>query len=213
MNELLIIDQKNQIPLIDSRVVASELGVEHESLLRLFKERSEIGVEYSDLKSEKSGKRGQPTKYALLTEQQFVLLVTMVKNTDEAVTAKQKLVRLFFAMREALQDKRLSKIMRRELTDVIQEAKALGRIDMHGHEYGNFTDLIYRNSVGMSAKQYRESHGLDKDANAKERMTTEEVAKVTKMDELVKSLLANGFDYQQIKEILEKRALLKKEAA
>ena len=88
----------------DSRNVAEVLGVEHESIMRLIKEKEELRDPFSDLKSEKSD-TGRPAIYSTLTERQCLILITFVKNTEEAVRAKVALVDAFIAMSEKIKER------------------------------------------------------------------------------------------------------------
>ena len=84
-------------PRIDSRLVASELGVTHRNTYELvdnyFAEFQEFGIlrfETGEIKG-----RGQPEKYYLLNEDQAYFLMTLVRNTEEAVELKKRLVKAF----------------------------------------------------------------------------------------------------------------------
>ncbi|MEI7870110.1 MAG: Rha family transcriptional regulator [Candidatus Methylumidiphilus sp.] len=97
-------------PRVDSRLIARELGNQHESMIRLIDDyRSdfeEFGVvrfqtqkpqanEFPDFKSENSqakAKRGRPERFALLNEDQAYLLLTYARNTPEARRLKLNLV-------------------------------------------------------------------------------------------------------------------------
>lgn len=200
MTALVTLDRKTGEPMLDSRVAARELGLEHESVLRLFSERPELGIEYSDLKSEKSGKRGQPAKFALLTERQALLLITMVRNTDEAIIKKFQLVDAFLDMRNAVNERRIEKAVHRELTDAVQASPVNDA--MHGWAFKTLTDLIYKATIGMDAKHYREANGLDEKANVREHLTAIQNKSVASLEKMVGSMLDMGMDYYRIKEIV-----------
>ena len=77
---LIISDQE---PRVDSRIIAGQLGVEHESFRKLiyqyqadFEEFGILRFEIGEIKG-----RGQPEKYALLNEDQSYLGLTYAQNT------------------------------------------------------------------------------------------------------------------------------------
>lgn len=90
---------QNGLLLVDSRLIAARLGLQHESLIKTIKKyesrmeqrfgciRFEIGVPETPT--------GNPPKYALLTEQQATVLMTFSKNTEEVIDCKLELVEAF----------------------------------------------------------------------------------------------------------------------
>lgn len=200
MTDLITVDKRSGELLLDSRVAARELGIEHESVMRLCQERPELGIAISDFKSEmvkRSQGGGKRSKYVLLTEEQALLLITMVRNTDEAMPKKQALVRAFLAMRDALNETKIARAVRRELTDSIQMAGLNER--MHGFAYKSLTDLVYKAVLGMDAKRFREAQGLEADANVREHLTPIQTVAVERLEKLVGSMVELGADYDRIK--------------
>lgn len=103
MKDLIIMDVDGSL-FADSRQVAKVLGVEHETVMKLLREKSELEMSYSDFKSESAlrpdGKGGTVSKHALLSERQCLILITFVRNSEEATKAKVALVDAFLEMRE-----------------------------------------------------------------------------------------------------------------
>jgi phage regulator Rha-like protein len=103
MNELVVLDDEKGIPVIDSRLLAETLGMDHSSLKRLAREHEDeigiLGFENQVL----TGSAGQPEKYGLLDEFQVTSLLMLVRNSDVSISAKMKLVRSFFIMRSNIQ--------------------------------------------------------------------------------------------------------------
>lgn len=98
---LVVVDGE---PRIDSRLVSSQLGVEHESFRKLiyqyqmdFEEFGILRFEIGEIKG-----RGQPEKYALLNEDQSYLGLTYIQNTPQARDLKKRLVRSFSEHRKAM---------------------------------------------------------------------------------------------------------------
>lgn len=101
MKDLLRIQTLNNIPVVDSRLVAEELGVEHQSLIKLIIKHLEIieasfnlvGFEIIPRLPGTHG--GGETKIAHLTEDQATFIATLSKNTERVVAFKAKLVKSF----------------------------------------------------------------------------------------------------------------------
>lgn len=203
---LVALDRKTGEPVLDSRVAARELGVEHESIIKLLGEYSE---ESSDLKSDLLGvvrfetekrpgsRTGQKERYALLSERQALLLITMVRNSPEALRAKERLVDAFLAMRAALLSRKIDKVVRRELTDALRDSGEAERT--HGHAYSLYTDLVYRAVLGMDAKHYREAIGLGKDEPVRAHLTAAQDETVRKFEDMVRTMVELAVPFDQIK--------------
>jgi len=87
-------------PRVDSRLIAEQLGVEHESFRKLvyqyqpdFEEFGQLRFEIGVVNGHQGG--GNPQKYVLLTEDQSYLGLTYTKNTEQSRALKKRLVRSF----------------------------------------------------------------------------------------------------------------------
>ena len=96
---------KNNEPRIDSRLIASGLGVTHIHLVEQvdkYKVRL-ITLGLVRFETEKvKAKMGRPLRFVCLNENQCYALVTLSKNTERAVDLKFALVMAFSEAREAL---------------------------------------------------------------------------------------------------------------
>lgn len=102
---LLVVFENNGELVVDSRLVAQELGIEHESFVRTIGNyESLIEKEFGILRFEigEIRGRGQPEKYYLLTEDQATFLMTLSRNTPEVVCCKLNLVKAFSKAKELL---------------------------------------------------------------------------------------------------------------
>lgn len=90
---------------VDSRVIAAQLGVEHESTRKLIRDFEASFTGFGKLRFEiaKIAGRGQSQKFYLLNEDQAIFLLTLTRNTEQAVFLKIDLVKLFSAQRRALE--------------------------------------------------------------------------------------------------------------
>lgn len=98
----------NETLVVDSRLIAEELGIAHESFFRTIKRyetkieqrfgciRFEIGVPDKPT--------GNPPKYAYLSEDQATALMTFSKNTDQVVECKLNLVAAFSKAKQVIKD-------------------------------------------------------------------------------------------------------------
>lgn len=94
---------------VDSRAIARNLNLQHESVMKLLRDYDGkfIGLGEVVFESEQSrfeiGKvvGGRPQRYCLLNEDQAVFLLTLSRNTSEAVEVKLALTVLFRKYRDA----------------------------------------------------------------------------------------------------------------
>lgn len=98
----LSINEENGLLLVDSRLLAEELEIQHRSFYQkvILKYRQEIEEDWGVLRFEISKplegtQGGRPEKYVMLTEQQSYLVLTYSKNTPAARQCKRKLVKAF----------------------------------------------------------------------------------------------------------------------
>ncbi len=90
--------EKNGVLVVDSRLIAIGLGIEHESFLKTinrYKNQTEqafgiLRFEVGEIKG-----RGQPPKFVYLTEEQSTFLMTLSRNTERVVRCKLELVKAF----------------------------------------------------------------------------------------------------------------------
>lgn len=159
MRDLIKIDQK-QIPLVDSRLMASRLDVRHRDMMRDVLDKYapdflEFGSFARNLAKPEGGGRPQP--YYLLNENQCYLLLTYIKNTPKARKLKQNLVQAFSDVRqelaalkaERLDGKEVRKLETQAIAAMVDYAKAQGSksADMY---YANITKMT-NSALGIEA--------------------------------------------------------------
>ncbi|HEY9598191.1 MAG TPA: Rha family transcriptional regulator [Cyanophyceae cyanobacterium] len=94
--------------VVDSRLIAARLGIEHRALMQTLKKRQDklelrFGViTFQMSKPEEGSVGGRPEKYALLTEPQATALMTFSRNTEEVVDCKLDLVQAFERAKETI---------------------------------------------------------------------------------------------------------------
>lgn len=89
---------EDNILVVDSRLIATQLGIEHESFIKTVKKyKKEIEQAFGILRFEigKIEGRGRPSEYIFLTEEQATFLMALSRNTPEVVECKKQLVLKF----------------------------------------------------------------------------------------------------------------------
>jgi prophage antirepressor-like protein len=80
--------------------------------------------------------------------------------------------------------------------------------------YKHFTDLVYKETLGFSAKELRIQRGLGKEDELRDYLTIEELKLVQKKEDQVRTLLELGMGYHEVKEVFgrtsSRRALPRK---
>lgn len=111
MTDLSVFEHPDDgVLVVDSRLIASRLGIAHESFMATIKKyqtaaeqafgslRFEIGVK-------KGGRGGEQPQYVLLTEDQATFLMTLSRNTAEVVSCKVELVQKFSEAKRLLRER------------------------------------------------------------------------------------------------------------
>lgn len=105
LNVQKIMIGRNPTLVVDSRLIAERLGIEHINFMEAigdYQTQTEQAFGIVRFETEKLGGRGRPQKYALLTEDQAIFLMTLSRNTSEVVQCKIDLVVAFSRAKEFL---------------------------------------------------------------------------------------------------------------
>lgn len=100
LTQIDVISKNGQL-VVDSRLIARELGIEHRAFMQTLKHyqariEEKFGVVAFEMSKPLGGSSGgRPEKYALLTEPQATTLMTFSRNTDQVVECKLSLVAAF----------------------------------------------------------------------------------------------------------------------
>lgn len=93
-------------PLASSLVIAKGMKQQHASTMRLIRRYLSVLEQFGGVRFEirpfKTAGGMQSREIAFLNEQQAALLISMMRNTDEVVAFKVRLIREFYRMRDAL---------------------------------------------------------------------------------------------------------------
>jgi phage regulator Rha-like protein len=98
---------ENKVPLADSREIAEQLGIEHESFFKMVKQyEEEVSKDFGQVRFEiglgTPGRGGKAPKWALLTEDQSYVYLAYSQNTEQARGCKRLLVKAFAEARAEL---------------------------------------------------------------------------------------------------------------
>lgn len=99
MVELMIYDNECRAR---TSLIANGFQRKHNQILRLVKKYQKNFENFSPLKVKKSSTKGRPLEEYLLTEDQFIFLGTLLRNSEIVVEFKEKLVKEFSKMRRQL---------------------------------------------------------------------------------------------------------------
>ena len=131
MSELVVMHGKEFFTT--STIISENLNLQHDNVVALLKKYSNID-ELALVQTEKLSTKGRALINYLLTEEQALILVSLMKNTPEVIKFKVGLVKAFIKYRKIasqlliqknnqdhIEKRQETKIMRRECTDIIQQ--------------------------------------------------------------------------------------------
>lgn len=105
MQNLIQIEERNGVQVVDSRIIAEELGVEHRATLQVIEKyqdsiESLFGVVAFEMLPDTLGRMNTPVRVAYLTEDQAIFIATLSRNSEQVVKFKARLVQAFQAARK-----------------------------------------------------------------------------------------------------------------
>lgn len=193
-------------PRVDSRQLSPHLDVRHRDTFALIKNYSsplqELGL--LPFETEKlSGGAGRPQSFALLNEDQCYFLLTLVKNTERAVTLKLNLVKAFRDARAQLAQRDVARLegkaVRRAETDsiaaLIDYAKGQGSQNAEMY-YTNITRMT-NDLLGIAPGQRDRLDG-----RTLKLLTMAE----TMIDIAIRDGIKAGLPYKQVRALAKDRA-------
>ena len=210
MNELVQLttqDVSKAIPVTNSSVISKLYEVEHLSITKLIDKYEKDFEEFGELTSfQMTPEKGQRTvKAYCLTEDQFFLLVTFMKNTDIARKAKVQFVKAFSFMKKELlartETRKIGKVARLSITDAIKN-----HVSPDGNfkkfAYGNYSKLVYKRVLGIDVKHAKELRKVPENGNLRDYLTIEELDKVQSLESKIAGFIeisdTTGKDDKQI---------------
>ncbi|MFP6324630.1 MULTISPECIES: hypothetical protein [Bacillus amyloliquefaciens group] len=144
----------------------------------------------------------------LLTRRGLLRLGMILTESEVAASVRNYLLnieeRSDIKLREWAVEREISKRERRRLTDSIQSFYE--GPSMKGHEYKNFTNLVYKVIFDCNATRLRETYELEKTEPLRDSLTTEDLKKVVEVEQIIASYIRMGKEYNDIRdELLNKK--------
>ena len=130
MVDLVVSEYGNEL-VVDSRLVAERLGIEHKNFIQTLKKyQTKIESRFETIIFETESSRmpdgrinPKPEKYALLTENQAMVLMTFSRNTDEVVECKLALVEAFSKAKKALHPSSSLQALQYAVNQLVEQEK------------------------------------------------------------------------------------------
>lgn len=185
---------------VDSLFVAKFFEKEHKNVIRDIRELdcSEefrlLNFEQSSYKNEQ-GKR-QPCYY--MTRDGFTFLA-MGYRGKKAAYFKELYIKRFNEMEKFIK----TLVATRKEFPLLTENIKLLHENPKPYHFSNECDMINRIVTGMSAKQFRRAHGIEKGASIRPYLTDEQIQLMETLQKVDVGLLVAVHDYEQRKHYLE----------
>lgn len=216
MKQLIPIDEYgmfanyNDTALVDSRFVAEAFEKNHKDVLRNidhilsedsgysteFNRRNFAPINYTDA-------RGRKQRCYAMTRDGFTALA-MGFTGKKAARFKEFYIKRFNEMEQFINTLVSTREQFPKLTAQIQ----LLYPDAKPYHYSNECDMLNRIVLGMSAKQFRERHGLQKGQSIRPLLRDDQIAMLDLLQTFDMGLLLAVPDYQQRKRYLEQSAII-----
>ena len=210
MNELIFKDKYGELTFnykdeafTDSRILAQGAEVEHRAVIQLITNHlddvSEFRrVAFQMIPFETNGGI-QKMKVCRLNEQQATFVISLMKNTKPVVAFKKELVKQFYKMERFIK----TLVEARKEFPLLTENIKLLHDNPKPYHFSNECDMINRIVTGMSAKQFRQAHGIEKGKSIRPYLTNEQIQLMETLQKVDVGLLVAVSDYEQRKRYLE----------
>lgn len=201
---------------VSSLFVAEHFEKEHKNVVRdiekITEAKSGLSEEFNALNFERikyKDSRGRSQRAYAMTRDGFIMLV-MGYTGQKAMRFKELYIRRFNEMEATLK----TLITARKEFPLLTENIKLIHENPKPYHFSNECDMINRIVTGMSAKQFREKHGIARGESIRPFLTAEQIELMDKLQKVDIGLLLAVPDYSQRKRQLEWYvAKLKKETA
>ncbi len=144
----------------------------------------------------------------LLTRDGFVALA-MSFTGKKADAFKEQYIKLFNEMEQQILTLQSLRDQRPMLTEAIKAT----RENPQPYDYSNEADMMNRIVLGVTAKQYREQHGIPKNDRIRPHMTAEEAELMERLQMIDVGLQYSEHEYQKRKQTLEWYAMKHRKVA
>lgn len=185
---------------VDSRYVAQFFGKRHDHVIRDIR-NLDCSEEFRLLNFGESyykNEQGKRQPCYTMTRDGFVFLV-MGYRGKKAAQFKELYIKRFNDMEKHIE--RL--VTARHDFPILMEQIKLIHDEPKAYHFSNECDMINRLVTGMSAKQFRDAHGIEKGQSIRPYLTPEQVELMEKLQRIDAGLLVAVPEYEKRKELLE----------
>jgi len=210
-------DVSKAFPVTDSLIVSERIDYPHYRITRLIKSHIDDFGEFGAIDFERRLLNSKEVEIYLLTEGQFLLLVTYLRTTKTSplvLKLKKQMVNEFLFMRKELQarvqTRQLSREVRKSLTDTIK-SKVSDDGNFKKYSYSNYSKLVYKIITGVPVKKYKELNGLKETDNIRDFLSIDQLKQVQELEskiafyiEMRTDLIGNDKEvYQEVKNYVD----------
>lgn len=197
MNELVRLttqDVGKAIPVTDSLIVAKKYQVKHKSVTDLIKRYESDFLEFGKLERfEIAQENSQRNSSAyLLTEEQFYLIVTYMKNTKIGRYYKKEFIKQFSRMKSELtarsQTRHIAISVRKNLTDTIKKC-VTDEGNFKNWAYSTYSKLVYKKVLGKDVKKAKLERNVKEKENIRDYLTIEELEKAQDLESKIATFI------------------------
>lgn len=192
------------VPVVSSRIIAENFKKRHDNVLRDIKniidsllkieepnwEKNFIPSQYKD--------RGKKYSEYLLTRDGFTLLA-MGFTGKKAILFKIAYINRFNEMEQFILNRSIARLEYPALTDAIKMMHEEPKF----YHYSNEADLINRIVLGMSAREFRQIHGLAKGETIRNCLTHQQLEAIQALQRADVGFVVAISDFKQRKEVLK----------
>lgn len=205
LNEYGLFATKDNVARVDSRFIAQFFEKNHKIVLRdirkICSENSGLSKDFTKhnfVLSNYKDSTGRKLPCYVLTRDGFTILA-MGYTGDKAMRFKELYIRKFNEMENFISTLSSAREMFPLLTDNI----SLIHETPKSYHYSNECDLINRIVLGMSAREFREIHGIEKGNSIRPYLTSEQIFYIDRLQKIDAGLIISTPDYKQRKMQLE----------
>lgn len=205
MDEYGVLVDKHDTPRVDSRYVAQFFEKQHKHVLRdiakLTEPKSGLSEEFRKTNftlSSYADSTGRKLRCYLLTRDGFTLLA-MGYTGQKAMQFKELYIRRFNEMEAFIK----TLVSARQEFPLLTENIRLLNDDPKPYHFSNECDMLNRIVLGMTAKQFRVMHEIEKKTSIRPYLTQEQIDLLETLQKVDIGLLVSVPDYHERKRYLE----------
>ncbi len=202
-------------PFTTSDIISEYAKVENRSIKKLISRHEDDLSEFGSVSFEiapRPHKKGATIeKVYHLNEQQAMLIITYLKNTEPVRNFKKALVHSFFVMKQELTKRQIARgEMKKVHKDLAEAVKLIPPHNSSKYDYSKYNSLAYILAFGCSAAKLKKRRNARPDSNAIDYLTSDELELLYTIKDKICLCIEMGMGYQETKERL-KASLSKRE--